>query len=248
MPAPYRYFVLAEFILAALTMAGLRFIVAPYGRHNRPGWGPSIPARLGWLVMEAPASLLVAYFFATGANRASLVPLLLLALWQIHYVHRAFVYPFRLRGGTRMPLAVAAMAFAFNLLNAYVNGMWIGHYGSYPTSWLADPRFLIGVLLFAGGLALNLRSDRILRALRRPGESGYKIPQGGPYRWVSSPNYLGEIVEWLGWALATWSFAGLAFAVYTIANLAPRALANHRWYQSEFPDYPDRKALLPYLW
>ena len=53
-----------------------------------------------------------------------------------------------------------------------------------------------------------------------------------------APNYLGEIVEWTGWALATWSLAGLAFAVYTAANLAPRAVANHDWYLSTFDDYP----------
>jgi protein-S-isoprenylcysteine O-methyltransferase Ste14 len=65
---------------------------------------------------------------------------------------------------------------------------------------------------------------------------------------VTCPNYLGEILEWLGFALATWSLAGLAFALYTAANLAPRAFANHRWCREQFPDYPkNRKALFPFL-
>jgi len=43
--------------------------------------------------------------------------------------------------------------------------------------------------------------------------------------------------------------AGLAFAVWTIANLAPRARSNHKWYRETFPDYPEnRKALLPGVW
>jgi protein-S-isoprenylcysteine O-methyltransferase Ste14 len=68
------------------------------------------------------------------------------------------------------------------------------------------------------------------------------------YRWVSCPNYFGEMLEWIGWAIATWSLAGSAFAIFTIANLLPRALANHRWYQTEFPDYPsDRRAVIPGL-
>ena len=121
-------------------------------------------------------------------------------------------------------------------------------FGSYPVSWLGDPRFLAGAVLFAAGLALNISSDHTLRGLRRPGETGYRIPHGGAYRWVSSPNYLGEMVEWSGWALATWSLPGLAFALYTIANLAPRAMANHSWYQERFPEYPaERRALLPYV-
>ena len=66
-------------------------------------------------------------------------------------------------------------------------------------------------------------------------------------RW-RHPNYLGEILEWTGWAIACWSLAGLSFAVFTFANLAPRALANRRWYVETFPDFPRaRKALVPYL-
>jgi hypothetical protein len=56
------------------------------------------------------------------------------------------------------------------------------------------------------------------------------------------------MVQWAGWALATWSLAGLAFAVYTGANLAPRALAHHAWYRQRFPDYPARRrALVPFV-
>jgi hypothetical protein len=44
---------------------------------------------------------------------------------------------------------------------------------------------------------------------------------------VSCPNYLGEILEWIGWAIATWSLAGWVFAIWTMANLAPRAFTNH---------------------
>ena len=45
-----------------------------------------------------------------------------------------------------------------------------------------------------------------------------------------------------------WSLAGLAFAVFTVANLLPRALATHRWYRAQFPDYPpQRRAVVPFL-
>jgi steroid 5-alpha-reductase/3-oxo-5-alpha-steroid 4-dehydrogenase 1 len=56
------------------------------------------------------------------------------------------------------------------------------------------------------------------------------------------------MLEWIGFALMTWCLPGLAFSVWTIANLAPRAWAHHRWYQDAFPDYPkERKALIPYI-
>ena len=248
MPAegPYRWFVYLEIALAVVTFIALCFVVAPYGRHGRSGWGPTVPARVGWMIMESPASLLFLVFYLFGEHRAQLVPLVFLALWQVHYVQRAFVYPLLMRAGGRMPVSVMAMAIAFNVLNTWVNARWISEYGSYPASWLADPRFIIGFVVFAAGFALNLGSDRILRRLGAPGASGYRIPYGGGYRFVSSPNYLGEIIEWTGWAIATWSLAGFSFALYTFANLAPRAMANHRWYRETFDDYPpERKALIP---
>jgi protein-S-isoprenylcysteine O-methyltransferase Ste14 len=247
-PGSYAILVMLQLVLAVLTMVGLRFIVAPYGRHGRAGWGPTVPARVGWLVMESPSPLLFLGVFLTGTHRGDLVPLLLLAMWQVHYLQRAFVYPFLMRDGARMPVAVVTMAIAFNVLNAYINARWVSALGTYPHAWLADRRFVAGAALFLCGLALNLSSDRTLRRLRAPGESGYKIPRGGMYKWVSCPNYLGEIVEWTGWALATWSLAGLTFVVYTVANLAPRALANHHWYHDRFSDYPpQRHALVPYV-
>jgi protein-S-isoprenylcysteine O-methyltransferase Ste14 len=243
-----RALVLLEFALAVATVAGLRFITAPYGRYGRGGWGPTVPARLGWLVMEAPAPILFAAVYATGTHRTEPGPLALLALWEVHYVHRAFVYPLWTRPGAPMPLSVMGMAVTFNTLNGWINARWVSGYGDYPARWLADPRFLTGAVLFLGGLALNVSSDRTLRRLRAPGQTGYRVPYGGGFRWVSCPNYLGELVEWTGWAIATWSLPGLAFACYTAANLAPRAVAHHSWYREHFPDYPaDRRALVPYL-
>jgi protein-S-isoprenylcysteine O-methyltransferase Ste14 len=246
--SPYDALVMLELLLAALTFVGLRFITAPYGRHGRGGWGPTVPARIGWLVMETPAPVVFAFEYLRGAHRGELIPVLLLAMWQSHYLYRAFAYPLLMRGGRRMPVALMLMAIAFNTLNAWINARWVSRLGSYPTDWLTDPRFVLGVTLFGAGLAVHVSSDRTLRGLRAPGDTGYRIPRGGAYRRVSSPNYLGEIVEWTGWALATWSIAGLAFAVYTVANLVPRALDHHRWYRERFADYPpERRALIPFL-
>jgi steroid 5-alpha reductase family enzyme len=136
--------------------------------------------------------------------------------------------------------------------NAYLNARFITHFATYPpgwtAGWLTDPRFVGGVALFLVGFAINQHADEVLRKLRGPSEQGYKIPEGGLYRFVSAPNYFGELVEWSGFALAAWSPAGLAFAVWTAANLVPRAWANHRWYRRTFPEYPTaRRALVPFL-
>lgn len=239
--------VLALLVVAAPTFIYLMVKTAPYGRHDRAGWGPTVRSRVGWIVMEHPSVLLFVAVFALGEYRGDLVPLVMLALWQIHYVHRTLIFPFRLRAaGKRMPLVLACTGALFNAANSYVNARWISELGHYPTAWLGDARFVAGAAVFASGLVMNLHADTVLLRLRAPGETGYKIPHGGLYRWITSPNYLGEILEWCGWALMTWSLAGVAFAVYTAANLVPRALSNHAWYRERFADYPaERRAIVP---
>jgi protein-S-isoprenylcysteine O-methyltransferase Ste14 len=135
-------------------------------------------------------------------------------------------------------------------MNGYLNGRYLYTFsGGYGNQWLTDPRFIIGILVFILGYVINRQSDQVLKSLRGPGETGYRIPWGGCYRWISCPNYAGEMIIWAGWAIATWSLPGLAFAFWTAANLVPRARAHHAWYQTTFPDYPmERKALLPGLW
>ncbi len=245
------FLILAGILVAITVFVVLFFVSAPYGRHARTGFGPLVPNHYGWFIMEAPASILFAIFFITGRAPKNLPILLFFTLWELHYIHRAFIYPWTIRDGhKKMPLAVMLLGFGFNVGNSYANGHYLFTLsGGYPLDWLLDPRFIVGLALFLAGFVINRWADLDLRALRRPGEIDYSIPNGGLFSWVSCPNYLGEIIEWCGWALATWSLPGLAFAVWTIANLAPRARSHHAWYHANFPDYPkDRKALLPWLW
>lgn len=242
---------LGWFILAVVVFLALLFVAAPYGRHFRRGWGPAINNKLGWVIMEAAAPLVFAACFVLGGNPDTLTTLVFLGLWEAHYIHRAFIYPFSLRSRSRgMPLLIVGFGLLFNTVNGYLNGRYIFTFsGGYANEWLGDPRFVAGVALFIAGFVINRRADRILHNLRQPGETGYRIPYGGLYRWISCPNYLGEVIIWLGWAVATWSLPGLAFATWTAANLVPRARAHHAWYRQHFKDYPpERRALLPGLW
>jgi len=237
------------FLLAPVVFVLLFFIDAPYGRFVRAGWGPSIPDRYGWLVMESPACLLFAYILLS-LDSLSAPLIVLLLLWEAHYVHRTFIYPFTIRGRKRMPVVIMLMAICFNLVNAYLNGSHLAtHADQYGTEWLSSPLFITGCVLFVVGFALNKISDEMLRRLRENREDGYQIPYGFLYQWISCPNYLGEMIQWFGWAVACWSLPGLLFALWTISNLLPRAKAHHAWYQQNFPQYPlERRAVIPYLY
>ena len=246
----YHWLVVAWMALAVVTFVALFFITAPYGRFTRSGWGPRISARWGWILMETPVLITFLVLYGISDRKSNPVSLVLVALWVMHYLHRSLVYPFRVHSSRpSITLSVIAMGAVFNLGNGYLNGRYLFSLGpELQVSWLSDPRFIAGILLFMGGYALNQHSDHVLIGLRADGESAYKIPYGGAYRFVSCPNYLGEMLEWAGWALACWNLGALAFFVWTVANLAPRALKTHRWYKDTFPDYPEnRKALLPFV-
>ena len=238
------------FVLSLLVVIALQFLSAPYGRHTRDGWGPQIPAKLGWVIMELPAVVTHLVLFALSDRAATPVTITYCVLWQLHYFNRTFVYPFRVKSnGKTMPLVIALTAVVTNVGVSYLIGRWLYTFGpERGAEWLADPRFMLGLGLFALGFAINVSSDEILMNLRKPGETGYKIPVGGAYRWLSCPNYFGEILEWSGYALLTWSLPALGFVVWTMANLVPRALTHHAWYREKFDDYPaERSAIIPYL-
>ena len=243
------WMVLVMIALAVQAFVLLLIVNAPYGRFTRTGWGPTIASRRAWIIFESPAVVVFAAIYVAGDNALETVPLVFFGIWQFHYIARALIFPFRIREtGKRIPVVIVVVAIIFNLLNAYINARWISHLGDYPVTWLTSTPFIAGVALFLIGWLINQHADLTLHRLRKPGETHYSIPTGGLYSRVSCPNYLGEIIEWVGWAIMTWSLAGLAFAILTIANLMPRAVATHRWYRNQFPEYPaTRRAVIPYV-
>lgn len=246
----YRFLLYTVFIASVIVCILLYRVTAPYGRHVRKGWGPVLGARAGWMIMEFPAVAVITLCYLLSDRQGDLAAVFFLGLWELHYLRRTFIFPLMMRTGRSFPLLLVAFAMVFNTINGYLNGIWLFHLSSpYTLDWFSDPRFIAGIAVFLTGYGINVHADTILRNLRRPGETGYRIPQGGLYRLISCPNYFGEIVEWTGWAIATWSVPGLAFAVFTAANLVPRAHAHHRWYRETFPDYPkNRKAVIPFIY
>lgn len=235
--------------IAVITFFVLLKINAPYGRHTKTTWGYLIDNKLGWFIMEFFVLVVLYYFLYTGTNSFSLVNIIFVTLFSIHYLNRSIIFPFRLKTkGKKMPIVIVFLAMGFNLMNGFLVGYYLANFANYTTAWLSSPQFIMGTILFFIGMFINMQSDTILINLRKRNETGYKIPQKGLFRLVSCPNLFGEMIEWLGFAILMWNLPGLAFFVWTIANLLPRALAHHKWYLEKFPDYPkDRKAVIPYI-
>ncbi len=223
---------------------------APYGRHTRTTWGPMMSNRLGWFVMEAPSLLIILFFYVKSHNISSLYLNVVFWLWIFHYFHRALVFPFMTRTkGKKIPVVIVLMGMTFNFVNATLNGAYMSQFfdGQHITP-VMFVRLFVGLLFFATGMYINIKADYMLINLRRSTSNGYKIPRGWLFEYVSCPNYFGEMLEWMGFAILAWNLPALSFFVWTVANLLPRAMANHRWYHEHFPDYPeDRKAVIPFV-
>ena len=173
-------------------------IPAPYGRYTRAGYGFDVNVRVAWVLQECP-SFVVPVFAAgylggdkiTGTVNPNVI---LLSMFLLHYfqryfityltfnmifiTNRVFIYSFLIQGGKATPFVVFFMAFLFCAMNGYVQSRYLLQYYTYNDYWFFDPRFLIGIVVFLLGLAINIQSDAILRGLRKPHEIGYKTPRG----------------------------------------------------------------------
>lgn len=253
-PTGYYIILTVMAVLAVIVFIALHRINAGYGMMGNRSWGPAVNNRIGWFIMELPAVACMAVIWALSPRGGNPAPCVMAALFELHYVQRAFIFPFLIRGKNRMPWAIIAMGMVFNTINTYLIGGWLFYMSPpdlYTTHWLLSPLFFLGTFVFLTGMAINLHSDHVIRSLRKPGDSNHYIPQKGMYRYVASANYFGETVEWIGYAILTWSVAGLVFAVWTFANLAPRARAIHKKYCDEFgEEYSSlhRRFILPFLY
>lgn len=247
-------FLLIMTVSAVIVFFALHYVEAGYGMMYSKKWGITVDNRLGWVLMEAPVFIAMAILWWLSPRRFVIAPLVMFLLFEAHYFQRSFIFPLLIKSKGKMPLSIIIMGICFNILNAFMQGGWIFYVSSpdrYPVSWLASPQFIIGVLIFLAGMMINIHSDSVIRNLRKPGDRNHYLPKNGMFRYVTSANYFGEFVEWTGFAILTWSWAGAVFALWTFANLAPRAGKIYKRYSKEFPSEFNSlklKKIIPYIY
>ena len=240
--------------LAVVVFVALQFFNAGYGLlytqkgSNTLRLGPAINNKVAWFFMELPVFLVMIIIWACSPHRFDIVPCVFLLIFETHYFQRALIFPWIIKGKSKMPIGIMIMGICFNILNAVMQGYWI-FFESYNVGyqvfgigytdieWLWSPQFIIGTILFISGFVINLHSDYIIRHLRKDdNDTKHYLPKGGLFNYVTSANYFGELMEWLGFAILTWSVSGLVFFIWTFANLVPRTRTIYQRYQEEFPE------------
>ena len=253
-PVLFTYLLWVMSFLAIVVFICLYFITAGYGQFRTKRWGYSIDNRVAWFLMEAPVFFVMLIIWCRAGFPFHLPELILLGLFLVHYFQRSFVFPCLMKGHSRMPLSIMMIGIIFNVINGIMQGgglFWfpIPAYtqgASYLLRWNA----IVGIIVFLFGMIVNWHSDYVIRHLRQPGDTRHYLPQAGFYRYVTSANYFGELVEWIGFAIAAANPAAWVFALWTGANLIPRAHAIHRKYHEEFGDEAvgTRRRIIPLVY
>lgn len=248
----YQTILSAMAIMGMFVFVALYFVDAGYGKFRSNKWGYSINNKLGWVLMECPALIPIAYTIV--ALTPSALAILFMSLYAMHYVYRSFIFPALLKGNSKMPLAITAMGATFNFTNSTLLCASVVAFPkesytdicSYAGNW----NFWLGIVLFFMGMYTHMKADHTIRNLRKPGDTNHYLPKGGLFDYVTSANYFGELLEWTGFAILLCNPAAWMFVWWTAANLVPRAHAINKKYRAEFGNEQvgKRKRVIPFIY
>lgn len=122
----------------------------------------------------------------------------------------------------------------------------------------ADGFLLAGVALWALGFAIEVAADEQKRRFRSQSANAKRFITNGLWAWCRHPNYFGEILLWVGIAVAAWpalqgwallTLASPLFIVLLLTRISGvrmlEASGRRRW--GEDPEYQDYLARTPTL-
>ena len=264
----FNFYIQLGFLLSDIPIfITLFFVKAYYGKffndYNKyRSFIPTISSRTSWIIQECPCVFITIFYLFKYFNSTSIINSILLLAFLIHYIHRTFIFPFKIKNSKNNPIEITLMAFTFCFFNAIMINRSILLFSNYFNNdsndfILSIIQILIGYFIFFVGMYINIKHDYLMISFRKKNKdkSEYILPRGYLYELISCPNYFGELLEWLGFAILTGTFSGFVFFISTFANLFPRAIKYHNWYKNKFKDefnnkkdnVKDRKAIIPYI-
>jgi very-long-chain enoyl-CoA reductase len=206
--------------------------------------GPTVPSRVGMTLVYAPAC----YFGVSALGKMSSQTLwthrtaLTSAMMVAHFGKRTLECLFLHSYSGGMPLASSLFISFFYSILSVSNS----HYAAFSPPLTGFPS--VGFALFLVGTLGNLYHHVLLANLRKPGETGYKVPRGGWFEYVAAPHYFFELMGHLGVAMTTQHFVSLGMFTGMAAYLVERSMAQSAWNRKKIEDYPrDRKNIVPML-
>ncbi|KAI8630986.1 3-oxo-5-alpha-steroid 4-dehydrogenase-domain-containing protein [Xylariaceae sp. FL1651] len=114
---------------------------------------------------------------------------------------------------------------------------------------LSSPLNILGLALYVVGELCNANVHWYLSTLRKPGETARKIPNGLGFNLVTCPNYMFEIIAWIGVILVTRSPSLVVFITIGSYFMYIWAWGKEKAYRRQFGDKYKKKrsVMLPGL-
>jgi very-long-chain enoyl-CoA reductase len=197
-------------------------------------------------VYSTPSS----WFKTSTMPPPSLIQTLSMALILIHFAKREFetVFVHRFSLSTMPAFNVFKNSAHYWLLA----GLNIAYWTYSPAAAKSDKITIlpaIGLALFAIGEVGNLYTHLVLRWLRPEGWTARGIPSGFGFDIVTCPNYLFEIIAWVGIWLVNGSWSTGLFCLVAGGQMAVWAKKKERRYRKDFPNKYQKKrfAMIPGL-
>jgi len=143
-----------------------------------------------------------------------------------------------------------------------LSGAWLAYWIYSPTSYtaLSSPTItyidILGLILYLFGEISNAQTHLTLSRLRTTGGTERGIPKGYGFDLVTCPNYLFEMIAWVGVLLVTKSWATVLFIVVGYMQMLLWAIKKEQALRAEFPGtylkkkyqiFPSPGALVGYL-
>lgn len=254
---PIRFWIHIALVLICAVLVIINFIVqfckpVPYGKYDVGEGRCRVNTRVSFAISDSfPGIILFTLtYFLAGTRFNMPANIVMYCLFTIHYINRGIITPLTNRyARSNIQLWIPVANTIVQSLFHYVNAEFIGS-ADFCRGYYFDPRFILGIIIMVTGFVINRVADGQLICLRKNRkDSKYAIPKGPLFYLISQPNYLGEIIEWFGWVILTWSLSGAVWFLFVSSTMIPRARSNHSWYKTEFDDYPKRrKALIPFIY
>jgi very-long-chain enoyl-CoA reductase len=250
---------LAQWVVAVFAICGPFFFLSE--AHGGLAFGYSkfanrqakftLPSRLGMFIIYFPAVLLFpAVLWGLGVETTPW-HLLTAGMISVHFGKRCletlFVHKY---SGVMNGFSVAMICGLYSTQSALLGYIAATEMPKdLVLSSQFQPMFGLGLALWVAGTAINAWHHIILANLRQPGETGYKVPRGGLFRWIACPHYLGELVAWWGFSLVFHHIAAFVVTATMTFYLAGRAFNTVKWYRSKGIEVPDTwKRLVPFVY
>jgi hypothetical protein len=240
----------ATFLVALILMVLITFrSIFPYGKTYTRGTAVlklEVTDRLAFMIATISPLLLFVYgqlYFPNG-NLLNIGSLCYIA----HFIHRSLIYPwFRSSFSKKWPLESLIYYTVSNIVSSTIafHGIIFG-----PSS-IHIAFQLLAALGFVGCAVVAGIHDYKLCALRKSGDTGYQVPHGLLFQWISGPHYLFELLQWCCFLpFLEYGFGMATFGMQCMVNLTGRAESVHdaytkRLFKNKYPE--DRTSYIPFI-